>query len=673
MNIRAKVFAVVGLMGLASIIIGGMAGYMVMEYNKQTSRLENLADRAYLGERLNRYVTAVVMESRGIYAAPNTEKAAPFAEGIMTYLDRIDALLAEWQPLVDEGGMEAFNAVVARSAEFRAFRTETARLGRDVAPAEANAQGNNEENRANRRAYQGEIDAVVERDLELFHGVKAEMGSFQQNMIMLLVGTIVIGLGAGIAVAGYVGTVHLSRPVSRLTRSMEALAQGELDTEIDYLDSKDEMGAMARTLQVFQDNARTVAALSQEEKSRAIAAAERARMMDVFQTQFDEAVAAALEGDFSRRITTDFVDQDLVRIAQNFNSLIDSVDTGLVEAGRVLAALARTDLTQRMVGEHRGAFLDLKTNMNVVAETLADVVTRLRSTSRAVKVATGEILSGANDLSERTTRQAATIEETSAAMEQLASTVVENAKRAREASVMATEVTATAEDGGRVMGEANQAMERITASSSKVSDIIGMIDDIAFQTNLLALNASVEAARAGEAGKGFAVVAVEVRRLAQSAAEASSDVKALIRQSADEVNAGTKLVAEAAGKLEKMLQAARSNTSLMEGIARDSNEQASAIEEVTVAVRQMDEMTQHNAALVEQTNAAIEQTESQANELDRIVDIFRLDTSEAAKPAQRAAPAPTQRANATPAPARRAAATYLIQGNAAISADWSEF
>src|SRR5690606_28148447 len=184
---------------------------------------------------------------------------------------------------------------------------------------------------------------------------------------------------------------------------------------------------------------------------------------------------------------------------------------------------------------------------------LSEIVGQLRTTSRALKTATSEILSGANDLSERTTKQAATIEETSATMEQLAATVMQNAERARGASQAAGEVTHTAEEGGAVMAQATEAMERITQSSAKISNIIGLIDDIAFQTNLLALNASVEAARAGEAGKGFAVVAVEVRRLAQSAAEASAEVKALIEQSGSEVNTGSKLVSDAAAKLEAML------------------------------------------------------------------------------------------------------------------------
>ena len=217
-------------------------------------------------------------------------------------------------------------------------------------------------------------------------------------------------------------------------------------------------------------------------------------------------------------------------------------------------------------------------------------------------------------------------------------------------------------------------MERITASSGKISNIIGLIDDIAFQTNLLALNASVEAARAGDAGKGFAVVAVEVRRLAQSAASASSEVKVLIDQSSTEVKTGSTLVADAAARLQSMLEAARSSNALMDGIAHESRQQASAIEEVTTAVRQLDEMTQHNAALVEQTNAAIEQTEAQASELDRVVDLFTV--SGTPKPVRSAAQA------SRPAPVgikglqqkvKQAASSYLSRGNAAVDKDWAEF
>ena len=301
--------------------------------------------------------------------------------------------------------------------------------------------------------------------------------------------------------------------------------------------------------------------------------------------------------------------------------------------GSVLKDMAEGDLTSRITADFAPEFQQIKDDTNAVAERLAGIVAQLQATSRSLKTATGEILSGANDLAERTTRQAATIEQTTAAVEQLSTAVVENARRAETASSKAQAVSTSATEGGAVMNEANDAMAAIEASSTKISNIIGLIDDIAFQTNLLALNASVEAARAGDAGKGFAVVAVEVRRLAQSAAQASSEVKVLIEASASEVRSGSKLVGQASEKLLDILAGAHESSQLIDSIAQANKQQSSALDEVSVAVRQMDEMTQHNAALVEETNAAIEQTEAQANELDGIVDVFKLEERVGTRPA----------------------------------------
>ncbi|WP_127143109.1 methyl-accepting chemotaxis protein [Pelagibacterium montanilacus] len=323
-----------------------------------------------------------------------------------------------------------------------------------------------------------------------------------------------------------------------------------------------------------------------------------------------------------------------------------------------LQCLAQGDLTGRIEQRFSGQYEALRLAYNASLEKLVDIVDRLKQTSTTVKTATGEILAGANDLAERTARQATTVEETSATMEQLSGAVVSSSKDARTAAENTRNLSDSATQGGEVMERANEAMQRISASSAKISSIIGMIDDIAFQTNLLALNASVEAARAGDAGRGFAVVAVEVRRLAQSAASASSDVKALVETSLNEVGGGTKLVEQAADRLAQILDAARENARLVDSIAKASAEQSLAIKEINVAVRQLDEMTQHNAALVEETNAAVEQTEGQAIELDAIVDIF-VTTTEQEMPA---APTPIRPKPSAP-----------VSGNLAISADWDEF
>jgi len=347
--------------------------------------------------------------------------------------------------------------------------------------------------------------------------------------------------------------------------------------------------------------------------------------------------------------------------------------------GASLARLAGGDLTARIDAPLVGELDEVRLAFNDTVEKFASIVSQLRETSSILKTATGEILSGANDLADRTTRQAAAIEETSAAMEQLSTTVQDNAKRSEAASTNSLAVSDAASSTGVVMSEANQAMERISVSSAKISNIIGMIDDIAFQTNLLALNASVEAARAGDAGKGFAVVAVEVRRLAQSAASASSDVKVLVERSAEEVSSGSKLVSTAAAKLNDMVESVRQNSELITEIAHATQEQSTAIAEVSTSVRDMDEMTQHNAALVEEMNAALEQTETQASELDQIVEVFTVEHRETvAKPSARHAQpvAPKQTANDIKSQQYRAgnaAKAYAVNGNAAIKQDWNEF
>jgi methyl-accepting chemotaxis protein len=455
-------------------------------------------------------------------------------------------------------------------------------------------------------ASKGEVDRVINFGNTLALGLAC-------------LSAVVVGFGASVVVFG------VSRPLNRMESVMRQLASGDIEVKVPYVGVGNEVGGMAVSVQEFKNNARIIRNMAEEERSSAERRAqERTLMMQSLQQAFSHVVDGAAQGEFDRRVELNFSDGALNELGASVNNLVATVAEGLTNTASVLSALARSDLTKRMEGSYKGAFAALQQDTNAVVESFSSVVGQLRSTSQAVRVATEEILVGSNDLADRTSRQAATVEETSAAMEQLQTGVVGNSDLAHRASERAAAVSTLAQDGGAVMRRSNDAMVRITESSSKISSIIGLIDDIAFQTNLLALNASVEAARAGDAGKGFAVVAVEVRRLAQSAARASADVKELIETSRLEVAAGGRLVAEATDKLELVVAGIRESSDMLATIAMSASEQSDAILEVSRAVRQMDEITQHNAALVEQTNAAIEQTETQVRHLDQIINVFHV-------------------------------------------------
>ncbi|WP_127144972.1 methyl-accepting chemotaxis protein [Pelagibacterium montanilacus] len=371
-----------------------------------------------------------------------------------------------------------------------------------------------------------------------------------------------------------------------------------------------------------------------------------------------------IQASYNPILDADGVPYKVVKFATEITGRKQAV-IGLSQA---LERLADRDLECRIEASFPQELESVRHAFNQTVERFGSIVRELRSTSRALRGATGEILVGANDLAERTARQAAAVEETRSSIERLSAAVNENAKRASAAGDNARTVASGAQATGAAMDEANQAMDTASHRSAKIANIIELIDGIAFQTNLLALNASVEAARAGDAGRGFAVVAMEVRRLAQSAASASGEVKGLVEQSNDAVTQGSRLVAAAATRLGEMVDRLKENAHLMEETAQANGQQASALAEISVAIGQMDEMTQHNAALVEETNAAIEQTEDQAQRVDTLIDAFVLPDGVEVPAKPRIAAA-----SGAPAPRRTAPPQRRIEGALAVSADWDQF
>jgi methyl-accepting chemotaxis protein len=485
------------------------------------------------------------------------------------------------------------------------------------------------------------LDVEVEAKAAL---TESGLGVLRATITLLAVASFA-AVAASLAFA-VVSSRRVRTAIESSVAEMQELANGNLDIEISGTDKDHELGQMAKALEVFRTNAvaakraeaqqaeqERAARLREEEQARGLAAAEeesrrqaaeaRARMVAELRDSLGSVVDGAASGDFSRRITARFAEEEFNRMASGVNLLMANVEAGVKEVARVMAKVAAGDLTERMTGSYAGLFAELQASVNETLGTLTRVVDDIATGCEAVTKQAGQMTEQSVELARRAEQQAASLEETSAAMEEISATARSSAEGAAHANDFATKATGRVDEAGRVVASAVGAMGDIRAASTRIGEIVSVIEGIAFQTNLLALNASVEAARAGSAGKGFAVVATEVRALAQRSSTASQDIKALIDESAAQVNRGVNLVEETGTTLKEIVEGVRQMAGALGELVTAGKEQAVGVQEVTTAISQLDVITQKNAALADRSRDLAGDLKSRAEAMENLVGTFR--------------------------------------------------
>ena len=526
----------------------------------------------------------------GITAARSRSVGYPHEKEVAPLLDKLDAAVAAWKQAIAEPAIAAARdpatldkALEIVSSDHGADLLVVFRKAATEAKTAINAWSNDDQSVQDGRVAFGRMTLYV--------GVPVAI------LISIVIGWLLARM--------------IATPVMAMTRAMGRLAGGDNDVDVPAVGRRDEIGSMAEAVQSFK-------AAAIEKQRLEGQAAQAARATEELRRSQDEQSRIVAEG----------------------HHVFSAALAG------ALQKLSGGDLASRLNDPFMREFETIRADFNAAVNKLQETMVTVGSNAQAIRSGTGEISSAAEDLSRRTEQQAASLEETAASLDEITATVNKTAEGAKHARDIVGTAKADAEKSGEIVRQAIEAMSGIEKSSKQISQIIGVIDEIAFQTNLLALNAGVEAARAGDAGRGFAVVASEVRALAQRSAEAAKEIKGLISTSTAQVDQGVDLVGEAGKALQRIVEQVAEINTEVSAIAASAQEQATGLRQVNTAVNQMDQVTQQNAAMVEETTAAARSLSQETEQLSHLIGNFQTGrgaepepTRRAQKPAQAARPA----------------------------------